>query len=102
MVSCNAPEAIAPWERDISFTATAADDKDPAPAVEISDIVCERANGRWSSTPSCRVTAEGSTITVERTGVAFGTIRWTATATDQAGNVATELCSIEVTPFAGW
>jgi len=106
VVSCNAPDAIAPWQRNLSFTATAEDDKDPAPAVEVGDVECERAGGRWwkkwRKPPACRVTAEGDTVTIERTGMAFGRISWTATATDQAGNVGTEHCSVKVTPFAGW
>ncbi len=99
VVSCNVPAAIVPWKR-VSFTATAEDDKDPAPSVEVGQVSCDPAFGRGWRRSSCRIKTEGDTVTIRRTGFGFGKVSWTATATDASGNTSSERCSVKVTPFA--
>jgi hypothetical protein len=92
--ACNAP-ATTPADRDQSFAATAVD---ACPvSVELRDATCAAPSG--PSRPgeeSCKVTVAGNTLTIAA-GVPAGTVvRWTAAATDAAGNRSAVACQTEV------
>ena len=101
VVACNAPDTISNRDRGIVFAATAEDAADTDPVVTIEDASCRRVlpNGKViENSRSCAITVDGDTITVHRPGGVFNQIRWTATASDDAGNTASTQCAVRVVP----
>ncbi len=109
-VSCNAPATISNRDRGISITASAEDAVDADPLVSIAEASCRRVlpNGNViENSRLCRYSVDGDTITIDRPGGVFNEIRWTATATDGAGNVGSTACAVKVVPawfrwFVSW
>jgi hypothetical protein len=87
-VLCNAPATITAIDLPASFTATATD---VCPVrIQVSGIKCTSKTG--SPSPGCSVSASGSTVTVASGGPVGSVIRWSATATDAAGNRKSAAC----------
>ena len=100
-LACNTPQSISLRDRGIRITATAEDRLDPDPVVTIDDYSCLRVVrffGIKFRYRFCRASIEGDTIRIIWPGLFRGTIRWNATAIDDAGNVATAECSVDVVP----
>ena len=90
-ISSNAPATIIPPDATISFTATATDNCDSEPYVEITSYDCfkfTKKGKRIDKTESCVVSISNNTITILDSGGVDDHITWTARATDSCGNVA--------------
>lgn len=99
VIACNSAAAITPPNAPISFTATAADNCDPAPQLVITGYDCYAFSSkgrRIDKTGSCIVAIDGTTVTILDSGGVGDHITWTARATDCAGNVSTATCVLEV------
>ena len=92
-VSCNAPSTITPLDLPASFNATATDVC--AVRVVVSGATCAPKGG-GPSPAGCSVSATGSTVTIVSGGPTGTVIRWTATATDAAGNKTTAACQTKM------
>jgi hypothetical protein len=93
---CNAMDIVPP-DAPISFTATATDNCDAS--VEITGYDCfkfTKHGERVDKTGSCVVEITGDTITILDTGGVGTQITWTIRAEDPSGNLAEELCEVEV------
>lgn len=98
-IVCNAPATITPPDAPISFKASAIDNCDAAPVVEIITYDCffyTKKGKRIDKTESCVVEVEGDTITILDSGGVGDNITWTVLATDSCGNVAELVCDVEV------
>jgi len=96
-VFCNAPTTIVPLDAPISFTATATDVCDAAPAVTITGFDCfklTKKGKRIDKTESCVVTLAGDTITILDSGGVNDHIEWTVVATDASGIQTVEICEV--------
>jgi hypothetical protein len=72
----------------VSIVATA---KDVCPVrVDVSGVECGKPGAPGSG--GCRTETNGNTVTILGGGAAGTVIRWTATATDAAGNSAVAAC----------
>ena len=99
VISCNAPGTIIPPDAPISFTATAIDNCDTDPTVEIIDFDCfkfTKKGKRIDKTESCEVLVDGDTITILNSGGVNDNIEWTVRATDACGNVEEVTCGVIV------
>jgi len=99
VISCNAPATITPPDAPISFTATATDNCDEDPSVEITGFDCfffTKKGKRIDKTESCVVEVVGDTITILNTGGVGTHITWTTLATDSCGNFDQVECEVEV------
>jgi hypothetical protein len=99
VISCNAPGTIIPPDAPISFTATAIDNCDDAPTVEIVDFDCfkfTKKGKRIDKTESCDVQVVGDTITILNSGGVGDHITWTVRATDNCGKTAETTCEVLV------
>ena len=96
-LDCHAPVAIGKLDPPTSFKATAADTCGPAPAVVIETFNCFKVSpyGRIKDNPSCQVTIQGDTLTIEKSG-GVDLIQWSARTTDAAGNVGRKTCEVRV------
>ena len=95
VISCNAPSTIIPPDAPISFTATATDNCDDSPSVEITEFDCFKyteKGKRIDKTESCVVSIENDTITILDSGGVGTHITWMSHATDSCGNVAEKPC----------
>lgn len=96
----NVSSTIIPPDAPISFTATAIDNCDDAPTVEIIDFDCfkfTKKGKRIDKTESCDVQVVGDTITILNSGGVGDHIVWTVIATDACGNVSDEsTCEVVV------
>ncbi len=91
IISSNAPDTITPPDAPISFTATATDNCDAPPAVEITGYDCfffTKKGKRIDKKESCVVSIANDTITILNSGGVGTQIKWTGRATDDCGNVA--------------
>lgn len=98
LIECNAPATITPPDASISFTATAVDACGDTTG-EVTGFDCfklTKKGKRVDKTGSCIVEVEGTTVTVLDSGGVGDHITWEVTATDGAGNEATETCEVEV------
>lgn len=98
-ISCNAPSTIIPPDAPISFTATATDNCDDSPSVEITEFDCFKyteKGGRIDKTESCVVDVVGDTITIIDSGGVGANITWTVRSTDSCGNIEEKECKVEV------
>jgi hypothetical protein len=99
IISCNAPATIVPPDAPISFTATAVDNCDDSPLVEITGYDCyfETRQGRLiDKKESCVVEISGDQITILDSGGVGTTITWTIEATDSCNNHSDKLCDTSV------
>jgi hypothetical protein len=97
-IRCNAPETIIPPQAPISFTASAVDNCSDL-SVSITDYssVAYTKKGKLVERSGPRaISSDGATITIHRSGGVGAHIQWTATATDSCGNVAEQVCEVEV------
>jgi hypothetical protein len=89
-IDSNAPDTIRPPDAPISFTATAIDNCDEMPAVEITGYDCffyTKKQKRIDKKESCVVNIADDTITILDSGGVDTHISWTGRATDSCGNV---------------
>jgi hypothetical protein len=99
VVACNAPANIIPPDAPIAFTATAADNCDEAPSVEVTDYECFFYNGAGkyvNKEESCVVTFSGDTLEILDSGGVGDNIRWTVRSVDCVGNETIKECGLEV------
>jgi len=99
-IECNAPPTITPKDAPVSFTATAEDNCDDNPLVEITGYTCNyiTPNGKSidKAVDSCIVSFAGDTVTIDDSGGIKDRISWTIEATDCKGNQATTECFVDV------
>lgn len=99
VISCNALSTITPSDAPVSFTASATDNCDPSPYVEITAYDCyfyTKKGQRISKLESCVVDAAGDTITIIDSGGIGCQITWTVVATDECGNTSQMDCILDV------
>jgi hypothetical protein len=99
VIACNAPATITPPDAPISFAATAIDNCDSTPAVEITSFDCfdfTKKGKPIDKTESCVVEVLGNTITILDSGGVGDNITWDVLATDSCGNQSEEMCEVEV------
>ena len=99
VISCNAPLSITPPDAPISFTATAIDNCDSDPFVEITGYDCfffTKKGKRIDKTESCVVDVVGDTITILDSGGVGTRITWTVLSVDECGNSSQPDCMVEV------
>lgn len=99
-IQCNAPLTIAPANASISFMATATDNCDDDPSVEIVNYQCykvKKGGKIVDKSESCEVDLSGDTITIQDAGGVGDIFRWTVNATDSCGNVSQQQCTTAVT-----
>jgi hypothetical protein len=99
VIDCHAPATLTPPDAPVSFRATATDTCGAPPPVVVDNVQCfhVKPNGGLED-PSlpCQVVTQGDTITIRNTGGVNGIIRWSAQATDGAGNVGQRTCEVSV------
>jgi len=98
---CNTPATgtITPPDAPISFTATATDNCDDNPLVEILGYDCyfyTKKGKRIDKTESCVVEIEKDTISILNSGGVGTYINWTVLVTDDCGNETEMECEVEV------
>ncbi|MBI4266651.1 MAG: HYR domain-containing protein, partial [Acidobacteria bacterium] len=94
----HAPATTTPPDAPISYTATAADAVS-TPVTTITGYTCTMVNGSGrvvDKRESCGVEISGSTIRILDTGGVGDRIGWSVTATDAAGNTATDTYYVDV------
>jgi hypothetical protein len=99
VISCNAPATITPPDAPISFTATAMDNCDSDPSVQITAYDCfqfTKKGKRIDKTESCIVEFADDTVTIVDSGGVADTITWTVSSADGCGNVSEAECSVDV------
>jgi hypothetical protein len=99
VIACNAPLTITPPDAPISFTATAMDNCDGDPMVQVLGYDCYKltANGkRISKLYSCVASFDGATFLILDSGGVDDNIDWEVEAVDACGNRRTALCHVEV------
>ena len=99
VISCNAPSSITPPDAPISFTATATDNCDSDPFVEITGYDCffiTKKGKRINKTESCVVEVVDDQITIINSGGVGDQITWTVESTDDCGNFSVSECQVEV------
>lgn len=97
-ISCNAADII-PSDAAISYTATAVDNCDQDPLVEIVGYGCvfyTKKGKEINRDQSCIVSFADDTITIDDSGGISNEISWTVQATDCSGNRSELVCSIGV------
>jgi hypothetical protein len=97
--ACNAPPSIIPPDAPISFIATATDNCDSDPFVEITGYDCfffTKKGKRIDKTESCIVEITDSQINILDSGGVGDQITWTVETTDNCGNLSTSECKVEV------
>jgi M6 family metalloprotease-like protein len=103
IIQCNAPFTIVPPSTAISFVATATDNCDGDPDVEIIDYQCYKITKKGrivDKSESCVVDVAGDTITILDTGGVGDIFRWTVSSTDSCGNTSQQQCTtIVVRPY---
>jgi hypothetical protein len=99
VIDPNAPDTITPPDAPISFTATATDNCDSDPSVEITGYDCyffTKKGKRIDKTESCVVEIRGDTITILDSGGVDDQIEWTISAEDNCGNPAEATHTVSV------
>lgn len=99
LITCNAPATIIPPDAPVTFTATATDNCDESPTVEITGHDCfkfTKKGKRIDKTESCVVVFSSDTVTINDSGGVDNTITWNVRATDCTGNESTAMCSVHV------
>ncbi|MBC2712318.1 MAG: C39 family peptidase [Desulfosarcina sp.] len=99
VISSDVPGAITPPDAPISFTASATDNCDDAPVVQITGYDCFKYTNkgkRIDKTESCMVSFWGNSITIQDSGGVGTHITWNVQATDGCGNLSEESFEIAV------
>jgi hypothetical protein len=99
VIACNAPATITPPDAPISFTATATDNCDDDPSVEITRFDCfkfTKKGKQIDKTESCIVDVCGNTITILDSGGVGTQITWTVRAVDECENPSEFNCMVDV------
>jgi M6 family metalloprotease-like protein len=102
VIECNAPLTITPPDAPISLMATATDNCDGDPSVEIIGYDCyflTKKGRRIDRTESCMVDVNGDTIIILDTGGVGDYISWTVRSVDYCGNATETECEIEVVKY---
>jgi hypothetical protein len=97
-IDCHAAATITPPDPPAAFTATATDLCGPVQSVVIEQAGCfkVKGNGEEAPTQSCKVAADGGTLTIENSGGVGTIIRWVVRASDAAGTVGRKTCEVSV------
>jgi hypothetical protein len=97
-IDCHAAATITPPDPPVAFTATATDLCGPVPSIVIEQAECFKVNGNGQQAQgqSCKVAADGGTLTIENSGGVGTIIRWVVRATDAAGTVGRKTCEVSV------
>jgi hypothetical protein len=98
-IQCNAPATITPKDAPIMFTATATDNCEGDPSVDIIGYDCfqfTKKGKRIDKTESCIVEVSGDSIRIVDSGGVDDNITWTVSAIDNCGNVEETTCSVLV------
>lgn len=99
VISMNVPATIVPPDAPVSFTATATDNCDEAPVVEVTAYDCydyTKKGKRIDKKNSCVVAVSGATITILDSGGVGDNIEWTVYTTDNCGNSDEKTYTVEV------
>jgi len=99
MIACNSPGIITPPDAPITFTATAEDNCDDEPPVEVTGYDCFMYTSRGkriSKLDSCVVEFSGPSITVLDSGGVDDHITWTVNTVDACGNSYQAICEVLV------
>ena len=99
VIACNTPENIAPNDAPITFTASATDNCDAVPYVEILDYRCFKTTKKGKiidKGESCVVTISGDSVTINDSGGVGDNIVWSVRATDCSDNLSDQECSVPV------
>ncbi len=99
VISCEAPLSIIPPDVPISFRATATDNCDSDPFVELTGYDCykyTKKGKRIDKTESCVVEIAGDQVTILDSGGVGDQITWIVESIDDCGNTSTFTCEIEV------
>ena len=102
VIECNAPLTVSPPDAPISFMATATDNCDDDPSVEITSYDCYYLTKKGKlidKTDSCEVDIDGDTITIMDSGGIDDHITWTVRSVDNCGNVTETECAVEVVRY---
>lgn len=99
-ISCNSPATIVPPGSAVTLTASAGDVRDAAVTPVLSAPRCFKINGSGAvvtlPASACKTTVSGNQATIAVSGGVGTHVVWTATATDDAGNVSTRDCEVVV------
>ena len=99
VIECNVPTTITPPDAPISFNATAIDNCDAYPSVEIVGYECfffTKKGKRIDKKMDCIVVVNENTVTIVDSGGVNDIITWTVRANDNSGNGAESTCSVNV------
>jgi hypothetical protein len=99
IIACNSPTTIVPPDAPVSFTATATDNCDTEPIVEILTYDCFTYTQKGkliSKLDSCEVLIDNNQITILDSEGIDTTIKWTVQAADCANNQSTTECALLV------
>lgn len=99
VINCNVPVSITPPDAPISFNATAKDNCDGSPSIEIISYDCSKftkKGKRVDKTDSCVVEIVGDKITILDSGGVDDLISWTVEAVDACGNDNSLQCEVTV------
>jgi hypothetical protein len=99
VISCNSPSTITPPDAPIPFEATATDNCDDNPSVEITGYDCymfTKKGKRIDKTESCVVSIDGDTITIHDSGGVDDIITWDVSSSDCSGNSSSSTCTVNV------
>jgi M6 family metalloprotease-like protein len=102
VITCNNPATITPKDPPVSFTATAVDNCDDDPLVEITGYTCTFTTKKGNvinKDQSCIVAFAGDTLTIDDSGGIDDHISWTVQATDCTGNQIIQECSTDVVKY---
>lgn len=98
-IQCNAPATITPPDAPITFVATATDNCEAVPSVDIIDYDCFKFTNKGKKidkTESCIVEISGDAISIVDSGGVDNNIEWTVRSMDNCGNLAEARCSVVI------
>lgn len=99
VIYSDVPGSMTPPDAPITFTASASDNCDDAPVVQITGYDCFKFTNkgkRIDKTESCMVSSWGNSITIQDSGGVDTHITWNVQATDKCGNSSQESFEIVV------
>ena len=99
VITCNTPSYITPPDAPISFMASALDNCDSDPLVEVIGYDCfffTKKGKRIDKTSSCVVSFFDDQVTITDSGGVGDQIIWTVKSTDECGNTQSLDCHLDV------